>query len=189
MLTFGFVGPQRRVGGHEQHVFAQLQQRGGQRVVVQTTAAVHAGGPGRDVGDAHKESRVKSRESRARNSWTPHACGLAGYTFRFHAFEPGVEVIEEAAGFGVEDAADQDVGHRADVVRILADEFADAELAAVPGFGQLADPGGAAGEIGHPFAELRAGRVAFAEAFDDGVGGELARSSGRTTRRRNRSDR
>ena len=49
------VGAQRRVRGHEQHVFAQLQQRGGQRVVVQTTAAVHAGRPGRDVGDAHGE--------------------------------------------------------------------------------------------------------------------------------------
>ena len=74
----------------------------------------------------------------------------------------------------MEDAADEDVGHRADVVRILADELADAELAAVPGLGQLADPGGAAGEIGHPFAELLAGRVAVAQAFDDRVGGELA---------------
>ncbi len=87
------------------------------------------------------------------------------HAFRFHSFEPGVEVVEDVAGVGVEDAADQDVGHRADVVRILADEFADAELAAVPGFGQLADPGGAAGEVGHPFAELLAGRVARCEGL------------------------
>ena len=71
MLTVGFVGPQRRVGRHEHHVFAQLQQRGGQRVVVQTTAAIHAGGPGRDVGDAHEESRVWSREVESQKlEWT-----------------------------------------------------------------------------------------------------------------------
>ena len=84
---------------------------------------------------------------------------LSVHSLRFHSFEPGVEVVEDVAGCGVEDAADEDVGHGADVVRILADEFADAELAAVPGLGQLADPRGAAGEIGHPFAELCAGRV------------------------------
>ena len=47
------VGPERRVGRHQQHVFAQIQERGGQRVVVQTTAAVHARRSGRDVGDLH----------------------------------------------------------------------------------------------------------------------------------------
>ena len=69
MLTSGLVGADRRVGGHEQHVFAQLQQRGGERVVVQTTAAVHARRSGRDVGDLHgTEVRVGSER---------HACGLA----------------------------------------------------------------------------------------------------------------
>ena len=101
--------------------------------------------------------------------------------FGFHAFEPGVEVVEDVAGLGMKDAADEDVGHRAAVVRILADELADAELAGVPGFGQLADPGRAAGEVGHPFAELFAGRVALPQAFDDRVGGELAAFSANHT--------
>src|SRR3954469_5008459 len=97
---------------------------------------------------------------------------LARYAFHFHSFEPGVEVFEHVAGFGVEDSADEDVGHGADVLRVLADELADAELAAVPGFGQLAAPGGSVGEVGHPFAQLLARGVAGLQAFDDGVGGE-----------------
>ena len=48
------------------------------------------------------------------------------------------------------------VGHWAYVVWILADKLADAELATIPRFGEFFDPRGAAGEIGHPFAKLRA---------------------------------
>src|SRR4051812_25623029 len=73
----------------------------------------------------------------------------------------------------MKNSPDENVGHRTDVLRILANEFADAELPAVPGFGQLADPGGSAGEIRHPFSELLPGRIARAQAFDDRVGGEL----------------
>src|SRR3954469_10774139 len=90
---------------------------------------------------------------------------LARYAFHFHSFEPGVQVFEHVAGFGVEDSADEDVGHRADVLRVFADELADSELATVPGFCQFADPGGAFGEVGNPFAELFAGRVAGFQAF------------------------
>jgi hypothetical protein len=59
-------------------------------------------------------------------------------------------------------------------MRILADEFADAELAAVPRFGELLDPGRTAREIGHPFTELLARSVARTQTFDDGVRRELA---------------
>ena len=61
---------------------------------------------------------------------------------------------------------------------IFADEFADAELAAVPSLGQLANPDGSAGEVGHPFAELRRGSVAASQAFDDRVGRKLAALKG-----------
>src|SRR5262245_6739571 len=60
------------------------------------------------------------------------------------------------------------------MVRILADELADAELAAVPGFSQLAYPRGCASKIGHPFAELCTACVALLQAFDNRVRRELA---------------
>src|SRR3954447_10103845 len=66
--------------------------------------------------------------------WHPNDL-LARHAFCFHSFKPGVEVIKNAAGVGLKDSADEDVGHGADVLRILTDEFADAELAAVPGLG------------------------------------------------------
>src|SRR5436305_225008 len=98
---------------------------------------------------------------------------LARHAFGFHSFEPGVEVVEDAAGFGMKNSPNENVGHRTDVLRILANEFADAELPAVPGFGKLADPGGPAREVRYPLAELLAGSVARAQAFDNRIGGEL----------------
>ncbi len=47
----GFVGADRRVDRHKNDLFAKLQQSGGERVVVQTTAAVHACGTGGEIGD------------------------------------------------------------------------------------------------------------------------------------------
>ena len=66
MLTFASSVRSGVYVGTSTHVFAQLQQRGGQRVVVQTTAAVHAGGPGRDVGDAHAIERQEVERSEVR---------------------------------------------------------------------------------------------------------------------------
>ena len=125
---------------------------------MQTTAAVHAGRTGGDVGDAHEsesQGREPSQLSTVVGRGGSHGeCQLTMHAFSFHPFEPGVEVLEDVAGFGVEDAADEDVGHWADVVRVLADELADAELAAVPGFGQFADPGRAAGEVRAPICRV-----------------------------------
>ena len=163
MLTFGFVGADRRVGGHEQHVFAQLQQRRGERVVVQTTAAVHARRAGRDVGDLHgPRVRVESgRQSRQADRlqltpWTPCSFMSASHGSRSSKMLPG---------FGIENAADEDVGQVALMLRILADELADAELAGVKREHQLADPIRADGESGHPFAELRGREVVLLQSL------------------------
>jgi hypothetical protein len=53
LADVAFVGADGRVDRREDDVLAQLQQRGRQRVVVQTTAAVHARGAGGKVSDAH----------------------------------------------------------------------------------------------------------------------------------------
>src|SRR5262249_14217820 len=137
------VGAERRVGGDEDDVFAQVQQRGRERVVVQTTSAVHAGGSRCDVGDAHKSlgrgggsvEYAALAEPVAPSASEVLQFGyviLAANPLGFHPFEPGVEVVENVTGARLEDSTDEDIGHRADVLRILADEFADAELAAVP---------------------------------------------------------
>ena len=40
----GFISANRGVDRHQDNIFAKLQQRGRQRVVVQTTAAIHPSG-------------------------------------------------------------------------------------------------------------------------------------------------
>jgi hypothetical protein len=45
----------------QKRVLAQFEKRSGQRVVVKAAPAIHAGGPGGDIGDAHA---CKSRGSR-----------------------------------------------------------------------------------------------------------------------------
>src|SRR6202035_2915021 len=48
-----FVGAQRRVAGNEQCIVPERDQGGGERVVVQTTAAEHAPRAGANVRDSH----------------------------------------------------------------------------------------------------------------------------------------
>ena len=64
-----------------------------------------------------------------------------------------------------------------DVLWVLANELADAELAAVPASASF-EPTCSVGEVGQPLAQLFAGRVAVCKTFDDRVGGELAALKG-----------
>jgi len=49
-----FVGAQRRVQRHQRHVLTGRPKRGGQRITVQTTPAVHSAGTGCQMLDLHE---------------------------------------------------------------------------------------------------------------------------------------
>src|SRR5438094_3812081 len=93
---------------------------------------------------------------------------LARRTDRLHRLPDLVDSIGEQI-------ADQDVGQRTLQLRIRADERAEAEAAVVLAHEapHAVDP---LVEQRPPLAELRAGRVARGQTFDDRLGGHLARS-------------
>src|SRR5688572_1901586 len=103
---------------------------------------------------------------------------LVRIAFGFHSFQPGVEVVEDVAGSGVEDAADEDVGHGADVLRVFSNESTDSEITSVVSADELTDPIHSDAEIVDPLAELCTAGIALLEAFDHGIGGELTRLQG-----------
>ncbi len=64
LADVGLVGADGRVGGNEKHFGAELQHRGGQRVVVQAGSAVHASCAGAQIDDL----RPARRRRRGRGS-------------------------------------------------------------------------------------------------------------------------
>src|SRR5262245_14671230 len=97
----------------------------------------------------------------------------ARHAFCLHAFQPRIEVVEHVASTCLKDPADKNIRHRSDMMWIFANELADAELTAVPGLGQFADPRRPASKVRHPFTKLRARRVAVLQPFDNRIPSEL----------------
>ena len=79
--------------------------------------------------------------------------------------------VEHITGTLVKDAADENVRHRANVLRILTNELADTELAAVPSLSELTNPARSQSKLRHPFTELFTARVSALQSFDNRIRG------------------